>query len=65
MITINPKYSIGDKVYYKVPESNQGIIIDICYSVVNDKIEYLIGLGFELGSIWCTENEISFDKSII
>lgn len=56
-----PKFKIGDRVYYITPESPVGIIIEIRYFYSNGLHEYLVAFSHDDNS-WCDEHELSIDK---
>ena len=56
-----PKYKIGDRVYYVTPESPVGIIIDIRYFYSNGLFEYLVAFNYDSAE-WCDAHELSESK---
>lgn len=60
-ILVTPKFNIGQVVYYNLPESEEGLVIDIIYKVRPNQFEYLIGSSFG-ESHWADEVEISDHK---
>ena len=61
-ITFNPKYNIYDRLFHVLPESEQGLVLDINYNVKSREVWYLISLGFNNG-IWVREVELSLTKT--
>jgi hypothetical protein len=64
MISFNPKYEIGEKVYHITPESSQGVIIDISYRLSTGIISYLIAISWD-NEVWALGEELSREKIII
>jgi len=64
MECFEPKYQIGQKIWHKTPDSEQGIIIDIIYYVNTQQIKYCVAIGFN-NEVWCLEKELSDEKIII
>jgi len=56
-----PKFEIGERVYYITPESPVGIVIDIRYFYSNGLHEYLVAYSYDSAE-WCDEHEITKDK---
>lgn len=60
------KYEIGQSIYHVTPESDKGIIKDISYSILNNKVLYNVVFGRRAeDDVWCTEEELSVDRNII
>ena len=56
-------FNIGDEVYHKTPDSDRGIIIDIKYSKLANKCQYVVSFGrLEVDQILCYEFELSKTK---
>lgn len=55
---MTPKFQMGQKVYYKLPEGEEGIILDICYYYKSKSFNYLIGLDY-VTRTWVNESEIT------
>ena len=63
MFNFTPLFSIGDKVWYNLGDSDQGIVLDITYSIRNDDIRYLVSFGREYNDeVLCYEQELSANK---
>jgi uncharacterized protein (UPF0303 family) len=61
--SFTPIYELGQKVYHITPESDQGIIVDITYSVLKRTIQYNVVFGrHSEDDIWCYEQELSEGK---
>lgn len=61
--TFFPKHGLGDYVFHATPDSPKGIIIDVKYSVLEQRIQYLIAFGpKEDDQILCYEHELSGNK---
>lgn len=58
-----PKFSIGDKVYYVTPESDQGVVLDCCYSMREEAWSYVVTFGAERESLLYYEDELSETKT--
>jgi hypothetical protein len=62
--TFRHKYNIGDYIYHNTPDGVKGIILDVQYSVRNDRISYNVIFGHEMkDNLWCDELELSEDKT--
>lgn len=64
MISFEHKYKIGDRVYYDLPESQMGIVIDVSYLVSTGEVKYCVGIGFD-NEVWCLERELTIEKQIV
>jgi hypothetical protein len=60
-ILLTPKYSLGQVVYYRFPDSPAGVILEIKYLVDAKNLEYLVGVGYG-EAFWCSEREITDEK---
>lgn len=57
-----PEFNIGDTVYHKTADSEQGVIVNIKYYALTNTITYIIAVGF--GKEYeCIGEEISETKS--
>lgn len=57
------EYSIGAMVYHVTPESLQGVVVDISYSVLHRMVKYNVVFGIRPDDdVWCFEHELSTDK---
>ena len=62
-IKFSTKFDIGDSVYHVTPDSPQGVIIDISYSVSKKHYQYNVSFGHEANdTVWCEEVELSESK---
>jgi len=48
---IEPEYTIGDKVYLNLPDSEQGIVVDIFYSYRKNELSYVIKTDYGVETI--------------
>jgi len=62
MITFEPKYKIGQPIFHKTKESDEGLILDITYSHLRRQIYYVVALGFN-DEVTCIEQELSETKN--
>lgn len=61
--TFDTTYQIGDPIFHATKESDQGIIIDISYSIRNKSVKYNVVFGrMPDDDIWCYEEELSESK---
>ena len=58
-------YELGDRVYYKLPGSPEGLVTGISYSLTTNIIYYYITFDPLSSEISCLSWEISEDKMII
>ena len=65
MIQFRPLFEIGDRVYYKLPESPVGIIIDVTYRHSLGIVYYEVQWNPEEPSHVCRDYELSKEKSIV
>lgn len=56
------KFTIGDKVYHRAPESQASIVIEIAYYFSSDTFQYLVAESYDKNS-WCKEIELSEIKT--
>jgi hypothetical protein len=56
-----PKFNIGDRVYHNTPDSEEGLIMDILYSLRYREYVYTIVVGFE-HNYECLEDELTDEK---
>ena len=61
MITNNPVFKIGQTVYHRTKESEEGLIVDIIYYYSTNDFRYLVSLGFER-EVYCKEYELTNEK---
>lgn len=62
--TFISKYEIGQPIYHVTPESAKGIIVDVSYSTLTDKVLYLVSFGrFSGDQVECYEHELSENKT--
>jgi len=62
-IAFSAKYEIGQPIYHATPESDKGIIVDIKYSVLKDRVMYLVAFGRRgEDQVECYEHELSENK---
>lgn len=61
---ITPMFQMNQEVYYKMVDSEKGIILDICYYYKSKSFHYLVGLDY-MTRIWVSEDELTEDKIII
>jgi hypothetical protein len=59
----NPRFSIGDPVYHVIPESPQGVVIDIIYSYLTGMHEYSVAFDHNIASLKYFEHELSSTKT--
>lgn len=61
--SFNHKFNIGQYIYHKTPDSDKGIIIDIHFSVLNGRAQYIVAFGSEADAeARYEEFELSPDK---
>ena len=59
-----PEFEIGQKVYHATPDSDQGIIVDISYSILSRSVRYEVVFGRRgEDDIWCHGHELSENKT--
>jgi hypothetical protein len=58
---VNPKFDIGNIVYYALPDGQAGIVLDIRYSFKYRECSYYIGWS-PTDSTWCSEKELTLNK---
>jgi len=56
---VNPKFSIGQKVYHITPDSLQRVVIDWRYYAFGKYFEYFVTFGPEVANLWYFEDEIA------
>ena len=57
-----PKFNIGDKVYHITPESDQGVVLDAEYSLLNNRWRYIVKFGVKDSDYMYYEHELSISK---
>jgi len=61
----NPKYSIGERVYHIIPESDPGVVLNIKYEYLTCLHEYQVAFSVQSESLWYFEHELSETKIFI
>lgn len=64
-IELNPVFSIGDILFYNIPEGNYGMLTDITYRASSNILWYHVTFDPQLGEVACREFELSKEKKII
>lgn len=64
MIRIDPKFEIGQKVYYNLPEGEVGLVTEIEYLLSSGLIWYHVSFG-PRAAIACLDFELSTEKKVI
>jgi len=58
-------FELGDRVYYKLPDSYEGMVTGIGYSLVTNMVTYYITFDPLQGEATCFDWELSSDKTVI
>lgn len=53
-----PKFQIGDVVFHITPESDKGVVLDGCYSLLDDRWQYKVTFGIRDNDYWYDEHEL-------
>lgn len=57
-----PNFNIGDKVFHITKDSDEGIVIDICYWYKSNQYEYVVTTGFgKYDKVY--EEELTYNKT--
>jgi hypothetical protein len=56
-----PKFNIGDRIYHNTPNSEEGLVMDISYSLRYKEFVYNIVVGYN-NNYDCLEDELTEDK---
>jgi len=59
------KFELGQRVYYKLPDSPEGMVTGISYSVNTELISYYVTFDALAGEVSCLDWELSNDKTVI
>ena len=65
MIQFETEFKIGDRVYYKLPESPIGIIVDIHYYHATRTAYYTVQWNPQDNPSSCRDYELTVDKVIV
>lgn len=65
MITMDPKFKIGEKVFYAISEGEQGLVTDISYQLSSNIIWYHVTFSPNSGEIACRDFELTRERQII
>lgn len=65
MIQIKQEFDIGDKVYYNLPESPEGLVVDIQYYHSSGVVYYIIQWDPEQNPTTCRSFELLRERKII
>lgn len=60
-----PKFNIGAIVYHITLESEQGVVLDASYSLLNDRWQYRVTFGIKDNDYWYEEPELTIEKRIV
>jgi len=60
-----PVYKIGDRVYHSTPDSEQGVVIDVCYYFLSKQYQYQVAFSPVVASLWYYEHELQTNKTFI
>lgn len=55
---MTPMYRMNQEVYYRMPDSERSIILDICYYYKSNTFHYLVGIDYNTRT-WVSEDEIT------
>ncbi len=65
MIRFETEFKIGDRVYYKLPDSPVGIIVDIHYYHATNTAYYTVQWNPQENPSSCRDYELTVDKIIM
>ena len=65
MITLKPKYNIGDHVYHVLPESPPGIVTDINYRLSIGRILYEVSFDPQMAAMQYEEFELTQERILV
>ena len=58
-IMLQPKFSIGQKVYSVLPDTSVGVVIDIRFSFLTNVMEYQVSFVHTEQALWYINVELS------
>ena len=61
MTVPNPVHNISDRVYHITPESDQGVVLDARFNLLDARWEYLVTFGVSQ-ALYYNEHELSTSK---
>jgi len=62
---IQPKFSIGDKVYHVTLDSEEGVVLDASYSMLRKRWKYLVTFGIRDNDSRYYEHELLSQRRIV
>lgn len=60
-----PRYQLGEKVYFNLYDGGEGIVIDITWSYRKKEHSYLVATGFGENDGWYLDLELTDEKQVI
>jgi len=60
-ITLEIRYEPGERVFYMLPDSPVGIVLDWRYASEIGQVQYCVSFSYERESMWYYEFELSED----
>lgn len=63
--TFETEFELGDRVYYKLPESPMGIVTGISYNLTTGMVYYYVTYDPMSSEVSCLNWELSSEKVII
>ena len=65
MIQFESVFEIGERVYYNLPDSDQGVVTDVTYRVSSGLVWYYVTFTPDRGEVPCRDFELSRDKIVV
>ena len=63
--TFETEFELGQRVFYKLPDSPEGIVTGISYSLTTNVIHYYVTFDPLMSEVSCLDWELSTEKTIV